>query len=101
MPLKEWIIELEEARIEIWRETHAGAVVSFAVVLIALVGDEWVCVTRYDCAHGFPHRDALGQRSGLLYKEAFQSFTMEQVFHHAIRDCQENCEAYLRFYQAH
>jgi hypothetical protein len=97
----EWIIELKEARIDIWRQTHSGTVVSFAVVLVAWTGQEWECVTRYDCAHGFPHRDILGKRTGLLYKQTFPGFTMEQVFHHAIRDCQENHEAHTRYFQAH
>ena len=67
MPFKEWTIELDDARIYISRHTQAGVVISFAVVLIAWTGDEWECVTRYDCAHGFPHRDVLGKQAGLLY----------------------------------
>jgi hypothetical protein len=101
MPLKEWIIELKEARIYIWRQTNAGSVISFAVVLMAWTGHKWECVTRYDCAHGFPRHDVLGKRTGLLYKQTFPEFTTEQVFHHAILDCQENHEAHTRFFQAH
>jgi len=101
MPFKEWEIPLESARIYIWRETHAGVVISFAVVLLAWIGGQWECVTRYDCAHSFPHRDVLGKRAGLLYKETFSAFTVEQVFHHAISDCQQNYQAHIAFYEAH
>jgi hypothetical protein len=101
IPFKEWTIELDDARIYIWRHTQAGVVISFAVVLIAWTGDEWECVTRYDCAHGFPHRDVLGKQAGLLYKQTFPGFTLEQLLHHAIRDCQKNCEKHIGFFASH
>ena len=101
MPFKEWTIELDEARIYIWRHTQAGVVISFAVVLIAWTGDEWECVTRYDCAHGFPHRDVLGKQAGLLYKQTFSGFTLEKLLHHAIRDCQKNREKHIEFFASH
>ena len=101
MPFKEWTIALGDARIYIWRHTQAGVVTSFAVVLIVWTGDGWECVTRYDCAHGFPHRDVLGKRAGLLYKQTFPTFTLEKVFHHAIRDCQENHEKHTEFFKTH
>lgn len=101
MPLKEWIIELGGARILIWRHTQSGVVISFAVVLIAWIDDEWECVTRYDCAHGFAHRDVLGKRGGLLYKRTFPGLTLEEIFHHAIRHCQKNCDQHIQFYFAH
>lgn len=101
MPFKEWTIELGDKRIYIWRLTESGMVIAFAVVLIVWTGDDWECVTRYDCAHGFAHRDVLGKDAGLLYKQTFPRLTFEQVFHHAIRDCQENHEKHLRFFLAH
>jgi hypothetical protein len=69
MPFKEGMIELGDARIYVWRFTEAGELVSFAVVLLALalIDREWGCITRYDCAHGFAHRDVIGRASGLLY----------------------------------
>jgi hypothetical protein len=60
-----------------------------------------VCVTRYDCAHDFPHRDVLGKQEGLLYKQRFPGLTLEEVFYDAIRDCQENYEAHASFFRAH
>jgi hypothetical protein len=101
MLFKEWTIELGEFRIYIWRRTEAGVVVSFAVVLIAWTGDEWECVTRYDCAHGFAHRDVLGKRAGLLYKQTFPGLDLEEIFHYAISDFQKNHEKHIRFYETH
>ena len=101
MPFKEWTIELENAQIYIWRYTVRGVVVSFAVVLIAWTEEDWECVTRYDYAHGFVHRDVLGKSAGLLYKQTFPGLTLGEVFHHAIRDCKENCEKHIEFFLAH
>ena len=101
MPLKKWVIELGDARILVWRRTQRGRVESFAVVLLAWTGADWECATRYDCAHGFAHRDVLGRRAGLLYKESFAGLTHAEIFHHALRDFQENHAALIAFYRAH
>ena len=66
MPFKEWIIELDDPRVLVWRQTANGVLVSFAVDLVARIDEERRCITRYDCAHGFIHQDVLGLKSGLL-----------------------------------
>ena len=101
MPLKQWIIELGDARIFVSRVTRRGRVESFAVVLLAWTGEEWECTTRYDCAHGFAHRDVLGRRAGLLYKVSFEGLTHVAIFRHALRDFQKNHAALIAFYRAH
>lgn len=101
MPLKQWIIELGRARILVWRETRRGKVESFAVVLLTETDAGWECATRYDCAHGFAHRDVIGRRAGLLYKQSFEGLTHAQIFRHALRDFQENHPACIAFYLAH
>ena len=101
MPFKEWTIELGVSHIYIWRRTEAGVVISFAVVLIAWTGTEWECVTRYDCAHGFAHRDVLGKRTGLLYKQTFPGLTQGEIFHYAINDFKKNPEKHIRFFETH
>ena len=101
MPLKQWIIELGNARILASRATRRGQVESFAVVLLAWTDEGWECATRYDCAHGFAHRDVLGQRAGLLYKESFEGLTHAAIFHHALRDFQKNHASHIAFYRAH
>ena len=101
MPLKQWIIELGRARILVSRATRRGKVESFAVVLLTETEAGWKCATRYDCAHGFAHRDVIGDRAGLLYKQSFTGLTHAQIFRHALRDFQENHAAHIAFYLAH
>ncbi len=100
MPYKEWTVDLGEFRIFVWRYTVKGEVTDFLVALFAWTGGKWECVTRYDCAHGFPHRDVNGQRGGLLYKQRFSGFNNDQVFNHGLRDLKKNYEAHLRFFRA-
>lgn len=76
--------------------TVRGEVVDFAVVL--LHGNE--CVTRYDCAHGQPHRDVLGRGSRLIYKVWYGNLSNEGAFHHARRDLSDNYIEYFAFYDA-
>ncbi len=101
MPLKQWIIEAEGARILVTRTTRRGKVLSFAVVLLTETATGWECATRYDCAHGFAHRDVIGRGAGLLYKQSFEGLTHAQIFRHALRDLQKNHAAHVAFYLAH
>lgn len=101
MPPKDWIIEREDARILVHRETKAGAVTAFAVVLLAWRDGDWHCATRYDCAHGFAHRDVLGFKCGLREKIPCASMTMKEAFAHALHDIQAHAPEYIRDFFAH
>ena len=67
MPLRNWTIDLGEFQIVVRRDTEKGVLVDFLVAVLAWDGVDWVCVTRYDCAHGFPHQDVIGALGGVLY----------------------------------
>jgi len=100
MPYKEWRINLGEFQIVVTRHTERGVLVDFLVALLAWTGSKWECITRYDCAHGFPHRDVIGERGGLLYKQPFPGLSNAQVFNHALLDYQKSYEAHLKFFRA-
>jgi len=55
MPLRNWTIDLGEFQIVVRRHTEHGVLVDFLVALLAWDGEKFVCITRCDCAHGFPH----------------------------------------------
>jgi hypothetical protein len=99
MPLKRWRVDLGEFRILVTRHTKQGELVDFVLALLAWTGAKWECVTRYDCAHGFPHRDVIGERRGLLYKQRFSGLSNHQVFNYGLRDLQKNYEAHLKFFR--
>jgi len=58
LSVTEYVIPLgEKARKRHYHETDKGQIVSFAVQLEVLVGDQWKIVIRFDSAHGFAHID--------------------------------------------
>jgi len=48
-----------EDRLRLRIETEKGKVKDIAVQYEAKFGDEWHPIVRYDCSHGFLHRDVL------------------------------------------
>ena len=79
-------------------KTLLGQVVSFSVVLIK--NDE--CISRYDTAHGFAHRDILGRKSpSPIAKELYDHMTLKEVFNHADEDFSENYAAHHEYYGSH
>ena len=66
--------------------THNGKVEDFAGILMVWISGKWECVTRYDCAHGFAHRDVIGFRIGLRDKLPLLGFkSRNDECEHAIR----------------
>lgn len=70
--------------IHVFSHTHLGRLINFSVVLMVFHEDKWVDVGRFDSAHGTPHRDILGKRTGLREKVWYDDLTPKQVFALAI-----------------
>ncbi len=95
---KEWIKDLPDGFQVYFRlVTFFGRVVGFSASLSH--GGE--CITRYDTAHGFAHRDVLGRQNALIRKESYETLSLKEVFLHANRDLSENYASYYEFYIAH
>ena len=101
MPKKEWIVFFREFQLLVRRRTENGEVLSFAIVLLAQHKGHWIDVSRYDTAHGYPHRDVLGLKEGLRGKLRMVTLNRKQCFRYAIRDLTENAENYLEDFLAH
>jgi len=96
MPEKDWIKFLDsDFKIFARKNTFLGIWLSFSVVLI--YQDE-VCITRYDNAHEAPHRDVLGQRSGLIRKDFCANLSLKKAFSYALDDLSNNFKQYADFY---
>jgi hypothetical protein len=95
---KEWRIPLVgDSYLAVYVVRLNRRIINFAVVLI----ERGECVTRYDCAHGTPHRDVLGKKSVLIRKEVCENMTNEEAFEYAIADLKTNCERYAAYYESH
>ena len=81
MPLKEFQIWIDGFTfIRARRLNKGGDILSFAVVLMALDGDVWVDIARFDTSHGEAHRDVLGKKQGLLRKIWYHNLGSDVVF---------------------
>ena len=84
--------------VQVYLETNRGQILSFAAALIK----DGACITRYDNAHGFSHRDVIGQKSAsTLWKERFDTLTLNEVFNYAIKDLSENYAELYEYYCKH
>jgi len=72
----------------------------FRVVLLAVIGDRLRCVTRYDTAHGFAHRDILRFDGSLLRKEPMQENDLDLAFDATYADIAANHERHLAAFLA-
>jgi hypothetical protein len=96
MPDQDFEIWLSgETKILIFRRTERGRYTSFAVVLMHLHDGGWTDVARFDSAHGIPHQDVLGHKSGLIQKIWYDTLTPKQAFKLAIKNFQENHETII------
>jgi hypothetical protein len=99
MPQKQWEFPLNQrARMLVAFRARSGRVFSFSVVLVVEMEGKEVCITRYDTAHGVPHRDVLGQQAGLIEKEWLFHLTMNEALNYAICDIRDNHEAYTHHF---
>jgi len=72
--------------------TEEGRVVSFMVQLEVLVGGEWKPAVRYDCAHGYAHRDRYNLK-GEQRKETLP-MSFEEALTYADEDLDEHWAIY-------
>jgi hypothetical protein len=101
MPEKEFNLWLEQGFLCAWRGIRDGKVIDFRVVYLAEIGNKFQCITRYDTAHGYAHRDVLGRKEGLRGKIPCPTMNHNQAFNYAIRDIKTNAPIYLADFLAH
>jgi|HubBroStandDraft_4_1064222.scaffolds.fasta_scaffold351819_1 hypothetical protein len=101
MPLvrtKEWTQHLPDGfTVEVVLTTFLKRIASFSVVLIK----DNQCVTRYDTAHGFAHRDVLGRKSASPLVKIRYTMRLTEVFNYARKDLTENYAKHYEYYDCH
>ena len=80
------------ARKRHYHKTERGQVVDFLVQLEVEVRGEWVAVVRYDCSHGFVHKD-LHNLTGEKRKERLE-LSYKEGLTLADTDINDNWEKY-------
>ena len=75
MAVKEYIIPYsEDTRKRHYHQTQSGKVVKFMVQLEIKHEGSWKEVVRYDCAHGYAHRDSYNKRGKHTKEELHLKF---------------------------
>ena len=74
-----------------------GRIVSFSVQLETLVENQWHPVVRYDCAHGFAHRDLI-QKNGEVIKTPVFIYDYNDALTFAESDLKANWRVYKERY---
>lgn len=93
MPEKNYLILLDiDARKRHHHITEAGRIIKFVVQLEIKIGEEWKEVIRYDCVHGYAHRDSYNIRG--QHKKIKLSLDYEDTLTMAEDDINENWEIY-------
>ena len=70
-----------------------GEISTLALQYEALINDKWFSIVRYDCAHGFFHRDLL-HPNGDKEKKAIDMPDLKYAFTFAKQDLEDKWEWY-------
>jgi hypothetical protein len=87
--------ERERLRIKIIIEK--GNVSDIVVQYESLINEKWVSIVRYDCAHGFFHRDVLNP-DGSKEKKSIGIKNLEDALLYAEQDLKDRWEFYKEKY---
>ena len=87
--------ELDKLRIKI--KTEKGRVTDIVVQYESFLNNKWTPIVRYDCAHGFFHRDLLYPK-GEKEKQTISISALEDALNYAEQDIKDRWEFYKERY---
>lgn len=80
-------------RIRVRFVKKAGEIVDLVIQYEALINGKWIAIVRYDCAHGFFHRDIL-HPNGDKEKKVIDAPDLKYAFTFARQDLEDKWEWY-------
>ncbi len=89
--------ENEEERLRMEFVTDKGKVKDLVVQYESLLNNEWIAIVRYDCSHGFFHRDTM-KRNGSRRKKEIRVSNLNEALNYALADIKINWESYKENY---
>ena len=84
-------------RIRVKFETEKGMINDLVLQYEALIKEKWHAIVRYDCAHGFFHRDLL-KPNGDKEKKAIDMPDLNSAFAFARQDIEDRWKWYKEQY---
>ncbi len=89
------VAEHEKLRLRI--KTNAGKVADVVVQYESFINGKWTPIVRYDCAHGFFHRDILYPKNE-KEKQTINISSLEDALNYAEQDIKDRWEFYKERY---
>ena len=100
MPRKEFSYLIDgSSRLVVYFSTERGEVVRFVVKLEHARDGLWREIIRYDCFHGYVHKDVLSRSGGKKRVVKYQLLDPTAGLNAAIADCVENVQSYVERWQ--
>ena len=100
MPRKDYFHYLDwQTRLVVYFSTERGVIVRFVVKLEYEKEGVWREILRYDCFHGFVHKDLLSMSGEKKRVVKYQLLDPPAGLNSAIADCDENFTAYIERWQ--
>jgi len=84
-------------RIRVRFEKDKGEILDLIIQYEALINGKWAAIVRYDCAHGFFHRDLL-HPNGDKEKKAIEVPDLKYAFTFAKQDLEDKWDWYKEQY---
>jgi hypothetical protein len=88
---------IECNRIRVRLLTDSGNLTDVMYQYESLLNENWVAIVRYDCAHGFFHRDIL-HPNGNKEKQSIEIDTLKRASQYAEQDLKDRWEWYREKY---
>lgn len=92
-----YVDKLDNERVRLRIKTEKGSVVDMVVQYETKIKEQWNAVVRYDCAHGFFHRDVLFP-NGNKEKQAIAITDLEAALTYAEQDIKDRWGFYRERY---
>ncbi len=92
-----YLDKFENERMRLKIKTDKGKVIDIVVQYETKTGQQWKPVVRYDCAHGFFHRNIIFP-SGEKEKKAIAIADLETALSYAEQDIKDRWEFYKERY---
>src|ERR1035437_677680 len=83
--------EYERLRIKIHSEK--GKLIDIVIQYESLINNKWKPIVRYDCSHGFFHRDVM-KPNGEKEKQLISITTLKDALNYAEQDIKDRWEFY-------
>ncbi len=77
--------------------TENGQIIDIVIQYESYINNKWIAIIRYDCAHGFFHRDVLYAK-GEKEKQSIAITSLQDSLNYAEQDIKDRWEFYKERY---